>query len=181
MINKKEVLQSIAELRNKGDYVYVLLNYVDTDFWITDLKTYFKGLYIDNLTDFDYDTSFLFSLDLCGNNFSCCSEDGMDYIRKIKNDYGFAIRICAIAPYATYSFGRYYCEGNDQQIKLEQRDHAFLEEHKKYEDMIIEFFKEHNLQLLKGEILSEIVPGVTLELKTKNVNVYNCLFEDEDD
>ena len=89
-----------------------------------------------------------------------------------------------IAPYVTYGFCKYYYDKDSKKygkIELESNSTPFLKEHKKFEENILEFFKDYNLKVLSKDELSIVIPGVKLELKQNNVTVYNCLFEDEDE
>ncbi|WP_156946351.1 hypothetical protein [Clostridium akagii] len=48
------MINIIKELRLKGDYGYVLANYVDKHSWIDRVEKNFPNDFIENSTDFNY-------------------------------------------------------------------------------------------------------------------------------
>lgn len=171
-----DIIDKIKGIYERGEMSYLLLNYVDRDFWSLKLKESFSNIYyIDNLTDFNYNKCFTIYMNLSDNNAGLGSKEFDDYIRNNKNLYLALIEISTLAPYCILKYIKYYKE---KEIECECKNTPYCQEHMKFDQEIREFLSKNGLIILDDDILMVEVPNKSLELKEAPVSVYNCLFQD---
>ncbi len=173
----QRLVKDVNLLRKKGDYGYVLSKYVNIDFWMNNVRSHFKCLYVQNLTDFNYSTCFTIYMNISDTSAKVGTEQFSDFIKENMYLYCIEFQISAIAPYAIYKFIKYVYD-NDE-INMIESFSPFLNEHYYFVKEINEFLSVYSLNLLDTELLSIEIPDVTLEMRKSKVTVYHCLFEDE--
>ena len=98
-----------------------------------------------------------------------------------KNGYidSLVVDISTIAPYAIITYGQYkFIDGKNVPVDSYA---PFDHEHKKYGDKVKTELEKKGITILDDEILlAKVDPEITLELRTEDVRVYNCLFHDID-
>lgn len=174
---EENLINIIKELRLKGDYGYILAKYVDKHSWIEKVEKNFPNDFIENSTDFNYSVCFTVDINISNTDEVPAKQSFRKYLEKNKCFYRIQIEISAIAPYAVIRYVRYVYNNGD--IKMEFSSNPFIKEHIIYGIIAEKFLIESKLTILSEDLLSIIIPGVSLEMKESNATVYNCLFDDE--
>lgn len=174
---ERKILDVVDMLRKRGDYQYILSRYVDGAFWMDSLQKYLQGMYIENLTDFNYSTCFTMYLNISNTNTKAGTEEFISFVKQNLYLYRLKVQISAIAPYAVYKFVRYTFD--NYEIKVSESFTPFIEEHRFLVEMIAEFLTSSGLTILDEDMLSIEIPDISLEMRKSHVTVYHCLFEDE--
>lgn len=174
---KEQLIDEITKLRNKGYYNYVLVKYVNRDFWLEIFNEYLKGYYIDNLTDFNYATCFTFCINISDIKESFTSTIFRNYLKN--NDvFSIYVEISAIAPYASIRYQK-RMHSSKPENELEFSDEPYIEEQKIVYMKIKKILELHNIRILDSKLLSIEIPNIKLELRESHIQVYHCLFQDE--
>lgn len=174
----KQKLHDIVGLTKIGyDYRYILSTYVDTSYWIDSAKDYFQGMYIENLTDFNYSRCFTIYINISDINSKTGTKKFNEFIKEKLSLYRIQIQISAIAPYALYKFIKY--EFKDGEVNMKESFIPFLEEHCYIEKIVTEFLNKSGLTILDKTLLSIEIPNISMEMRKSNVTIYHYLFEDE--
>ncbi len=176
---KNKVISEIEQIYKHGDCKYAIWNYVARDFWIKLFKDWFLDLYFENKTDFNYSVCFTMSLNLSPINKGLMSQEFDNYIKE-KGQVDFLVAdISVVAPYATVRYVQYrLIDGKSIPFSSYV---PFKPEHEKYGDKLKKHLKEKYITCLEDEILfSRVDDGISLENRTEDVRIYNCLFHDSD-
>ena len=101
------------------------------------------------------------------------------YIEKNGQVDSLVIDISAIAPYAIIKYGQYkFADG--KKVSFDSYT-PFNTEHAKYGDKVKTELEKKGIILLDDEILfAKVNSYISLENRTEDVRVYNCLFYDID-
>ncbi|MFL0194160.1 hypothetical protein ACJDU8_00940 [Clostridium sp. WILCCON 0269] len=174
---KEKLIHIVESLRKKGDYRYILSNYVDYNAWMDRIQKYFPNTSIENFTDFNYSTCFTMFINISNTDAKIGTESFTHFVKKNLYLDRIQIQVSVLAPYATFKYVRHVFENGE--IKMCDSFKPFLEEHSSIGRLVFEFLNSSGLTILDKELLSVEIPNISLELKESNVTVYNCLFEDE--
>ncbi|MGP1910118.1 hypothetical protein ACTSEZ_18255 [Metabacillus sp. JX24] len=156
---------------------YVLAKYVDKGYWVSQLYNEVEEIFIDNLTDFSYSTCFSYFIQLTlSSNYRIGSEEFTHFLKEKKEIIGVMVLISSIAPYAAIKFSKYTFK--DGAVHLHETYSPLNKETERISERIIEILNSDGIQSLEESILNTLVPNVSLELKEKDVTIFNCLFED---
>ncbi len=171
-----EIVRKIRSIYKNGNISYLLFNYVDKNFYYNNLKELFPYNYIYNQTDFNYEKCIFMVINLSQTNAEIATPDFREFINKNGSLYQLTVEVSLLSPYCVFTYCRYYLENN--LIKLEEKESPFISEHEIFDNKIKSWALYNKLIQLKKEILDIPIPGIKLELRKKNVTVYNCLFAD---
>ena len=176
--NKKEkVIIDIERIYKHGDCKYAIWNYVPNNFWSKPFKSWFPEMYSYNETDFNYSVCFTMYLNLSPINVTFFSQEFEDYIKENGCAYLLLTDISVVAPYAVVKYLQY--KFIDGKIDIFDGYIPFKPEHAKYGDKLKKHLQEKNITTLEDEILfAKVDDKISLENRTKDVRVYNCLFND---
>lgn len=170
------IFEYIDRVYKNGDIKYLLSKYIDTNYWLNPLREFFINNSIESFTDFNYSTCFTMYINSTDNSSKTGTQEFNDFIINNGCMYRVQLQISVIAPYANVKYIKYeYKDGN---IQFFSSSSPFCESHLTILNKIKEFLNKFNLQLLNDEVLSLEINDVSLELREKNITVYNCLFED---
>lgn len=175
----KKVINDVERLYKRGDYTYVLREYVDRNFWVEKIKRQLPNTYLENQTDFNYATCFTIFINVSEFKSMPWDRDFNDHLKESDSMCIIVLNISAIASYATFTYNYYTMQKGEQKVISKYKPIS-------KQDMMIgnklkKLLKEEGITLLNDKrLLSAIIPGVSLELKTEKVSVYHCLFEDGD-
>ena len=178
-IKKDKVISDIEMIYKHGDCKYAIWNYVPKNFWVKQFRDWFPDIYFENETDFNYSVCFSMSLSLSLINGGLMSKEFDDLIKE-KGLVDFLVSdISVLAPYAIVRYVRYRLIDNES-IPFSSYV-PFESEHTKYGDKLKKHLQEKGITLLDDEILfAKVDAGISLENRTEDVRVYNCLFNDTD-
>jgi hypothetical protein len=172
-----ELLQKIKNLRQKGDYCYALRKYVDRYTWAKKISEQFGEYYIDNTTDFNYGVCFSSILNITPIHAKFTSKEYREYLRENKVVYSISIEVSAIAPYACIRYSKRTSNPSPPST-VEVSYSPFCKEHGEIGEKVLQYLIQEKLTVLDEAVLTTVVPDVQLELRTENVQIYHCLFED---
>lgn len=91
--------------------------------------------------------------------------------------YRLKLQVSAIAPYSIIKYIKYSFEENE--IKMYESFKPLIETQRTLSKNIIKVLKQEKIEILDKKLLEIELEKITLELKEKNITIYNCLFEDE--
>lgn len=176
---KEELISTVKKLYKKGEYGYVLLNYAYKNYWIEKIKKILPNNYIENQTDFNYSTCYTTYINVSDVAAGYLDRNFDEYIKNNGKLYLIVLNVSAIAPYATFTYHYYTFEVGEKKVYTSYS--PFTEEDSQVGVQLKNFLHNLGIKVLQDkELLSLIVPGVTLELKKDRVTIYHCLFEDGD-
>jgi hypothetical protein len=172
-----EIMETIEQIKN-FDLCQILNNFVDKSYWNLQLQSYFKGVYIENLTDFNYDRCFTYAINLSNSDARLVSCEFDEYINSHGVFYRLVIKISLIGNYAKYLFYKYSpsIENSSPNVKLEVSLAPFITEHNIFVNKIENFISDIGFCILPKEILDKEVSGIKLELIDQVPTVEEILF-----
>lgn len=173
-----DIVETARELRHKGSYGYILQTYVNRDGWYGKLSKELSGFYIENMTDFNYSTCFSFILNISPVFARLTSKEYYDYLKQHGEILSISIEISAIGPYGCIRFLKRLLEPEPNTTLIASHT-PYAAEHNTLANQIRHFLIGEGFIILDEPLLTQFVPGVTLELRTSNVQVYHCLFQDQ--
>lgn len=177
---RKNVVKTINMLyKNGGEspFGYVLGRYVNRDYWMETIKSLFPNRHVESITDFNYGTCFSYLINLSDTDAPFASNASDEYIRKNSALYRLHIQISALAPYALFKYVKHQL--NDEgSVGWRESTTPYREEHRAIGNQVKTLLETHGHTLLPDDVLSLLIPDVSLEMKESDVTVYHCLFED---
>lgn len=175
---KSELINEVMKLRNKGDYLYILRQYVKRTFWSEVFSEYLKDYFIDELTDFNYSTCFTLCVNISDIKETFTSDKFSEYLKN--NDvFSINVQISVIAPYAVLRYQKRSYSLKSLNSKLEFSDKPYVKEQEDVYLTIKKILESYNINILDSKLLSIEIPDIKLEMRDSHVQVYHCLFEDE--
>ena len=178
---KEQVLADVRAIYKNGDIKYAIMHYVPWDFWVEPFKKLFPEQYVYSGTDFNYSNCFSVRLNISHTN----CEIGEKKFREYAKEKGYIdlllTDISVVAPYAIVRYVRYVFKDDYDPLELLGGYVPFKKDHKKYGEAIKKYLRDKYITCLEDNILFEKVDeDIALELRTEDVRVYNCLFDDID-
>jgi hypothetical protein len=170
-----KVTKSINQFTKQYDISYLLIRYLDRNYWIEELQRCLSVINVDNLTDFNYSKCFTYAINE-GDLQLCLGEKNFnEYIVMHGTLNRVHVMLSALGPYLVYKPVKY--EYKDEKVVLES---SFIESKwlKDVDIAMVDFCKRNDLFLLSDVDLRKTVKGISLELHGPNPSVYNLLFED---
>ena len=173
----EDLLKTIERLYSKGDFQYILARYIDKQYWTSKINEELDQIYLDNLTDFSYSTSFSYFIQSSLNpNLKLGSDKFNDYLKKNFEIKGVMVLISVIAPYSVVKYVRYNYD--DGAIQLYEEYSPLDKETERIGKGILSLLNKNGIKNLDESVINLGVPNISLELKEEDVTIYNCLFED---
>jgi len=174
-----DIIQKAKELRENYSFQYAMFRYVDRNIWANKLAAQFSDFYIDNITDFNYGTCFSSYFNISPIRAKFTSKEYKEYLETNKVVYSILVEVSVLAPYACIRYVKRTLDpprpGSSEGISYS----PFLKEHEEIGKKVLSFLEKEGQTILDESMLTQIVEGVKLYLRETNVQVYNCLFEDE--
>lgn len=175
---QNKVFKYIEKLYKNGNCEYILCKYVKKDFWLECFKSSFKGMYIEDFTDFNYSKCFTLYINSTNEEVKIGTESFKQYVLKHGVLDMVQVQISAVAPFACIRYVRY---------KNDNGRVDFIDSYKPFDeynqtclyDNIKKLLLNNNISILDKEILLSQVPYLSLELRESNPTVYQFIFEDE--
>ncbi|MCF7799857.1 hypothetical protein K9M16_02580 [Candidatus Babeliales bacterium] len=176
---KQKVISKVENIYKHGDIKYAIWNYIERDFWVKYFEEWFPNMYLYNATDFNYSTCFTVTLNISPINGNFLSKNFDNYIEKKGYADLLSVDISVLAPYAIIRYVQYRLI-NKEYIPYNSYI-PFNPEHEGYGNKVKEELEKRRISILEDEILfAKVDPEISLELRTEDVRVYNCLFDDVD-
>lgn len=177
--NKEKVIDEIYTIYKQGNYRNMLWYYVPRDFWVEPFKKLFPNMYIYHDTDFNYSACFTMHINISPINGDMLSKEFDNYIEANGSVYSLLTDISTLAPYAIVKYIQYRIIKGEQ-IPFDSYS-PFKKEHAKFGNKVKTFLQEKRISLLEDDILfAKVNEGISLENRTDDVRVFNCLFDDSD-
>lgn len=172
----KNIVNEVQKIFTQGKFDHVLSQYVDISIWQERIANLFKRNYVENFTDFNYSRCFTIFINISKTNSKVGTEEFTDFIKINGNLYRIMVQISALAPYATYQYLKYEIIDGETQVtgSYQPFNNDMLLAGKKIE----KYLKQMNHFILDEQLLLLKVPGISLEINSENVTVYNCLFDE---
>lgn len=174
---RDKLLWWVEKLRRKGDYTYVLMKYVDRNYWTQKLQAVFPEYYFDNTTDFNYTSCYALSLNISPIHATFTSKEFYEYLEQNGVVYSIYIEISAIAPYALFRYQKRIYNSSPQS-KIELSFTPYDQEQSQLGVRLRDFLEKEKLTILDEELMSLEIPDINLEMRDSHVQVYHCLFQD---
>jgi hypothetical protein len=172
----QSIVNVVQSIFTQGKFNYVLSQYVDVSIWHKRFANLFSNNCVENFTDFNYSRCFTVFVNVSNTQAQVGTKEFSDYVRNNGILYRIMVQVSALAPYATYQYLKY--ENVDGEAKLSGSYRPFNEEMSLIGEKLERYFKQVNHFVLDEQSLSIQIPGVSLELNSDGVTVYNCLFDD---
>ncbi|MFC1894384.1 hypothetical protein ACFLYH_00360 [Candidatus Dependentiae bacterium] len=176
---KTTVISDVEMIYKHGDCKYAIWNYIPRGFWIQPFKDWFPDIYSYNATDFNYSVCFTMYLNLSPTKYQIGTKEFRNYV--ITNGVLDLLLadISVVAPYAVVKYLQYRFIDNN--TKLFDSYTPFKPVHAKYGNKLKRHLQDRCITCLEDDILfAKVDDEISLENRTKDVRVYNCLFDDSD-
>ena len=176
-----DIIQEAKKLRHNYSFQYAIFRYVDRNLWANKLSAQFSEFYIDNITDFNYGTCFSSCFYISPIRAKFTSKEYNEYLEMHKVVYSILVEVSVIAPYACIRYSKRTLDStrSSSYEEVSSSYTPFCKEHEEIGKRVLLYLEQEGQTVLDESVLTQVVEGIKLELRESNVQVYNCLFEDE--
>lgn len=170
-----KVKKSVIQFTEQYDISYLLMRYIDRNYWVEELQRCLSVMNVDNLTDFNYSKCFTYAINEGDLQLYIGKKEFNEYVARHGVLNRVHVMVSTLGPYAVYKPVKYLYKNGIVLLESSIVESEWLEN---LEIAVIDFCKKNDLFLVSDVDLKRTVEGISLELHGPNPSVYNLLFED---